>query len=173
MRGKFKFMSELKPDPKREDPFLDHKIKEIDREFDLAFPALRVAEEIEKAKEWEMFEEESAPYSLMLEERAKMEERKKHYAIAFALISEKLKNGNFREFMNLGFLKGFFTEQAGAILKVPNPNLEEVLRIKCCLSAVLDLIEVYGLSLDTKLDKVLEVMSNRLKDMDQGLSNRD
>jgi hypothetical protein len=38
---------------------------------------------------------------------------------------------------------------------------------------VLDLIEVYGLSLDTKLDKVLEVMNNRLKDMDQGLSNRD
>ncbi len=170
MREKFKFMPESNPDSKKDDPFFHHQIEEIGREFASAFPASKVESEINKAKEWEAFEEESAPYGLMLEERAKMEERKKHYAIAFAYISEKVKRGDFREFMDLDFLKGYFAGQAQAIVKVPNPNLEQVRRIKCCLSAVLDLIEVYGLSLDTKLDQVLIEMSNKLKDMDQGLS---
>jgi hypothetical protein len=173
MQGESKFMPESKPDPIKGDPFLYHQIEQIDREFASAFPASRVADEIKKNEEWEAFEEESAPYSLMLEERAKMEERKKHYAIAFAYISEKVKQGDFREFMDLGFLKGYFIGQSQAILSVPNAKKEQIFRIQYCLSAVLDLIEVYGLSLDTKLDKVLEVMNNRLKDMDQGLSNRD
>ncbi len=75
--------------------------------------------------------------------------------------------------MDLEFLNGYFSGQAGTLLKIKNPDTEKVLRAKAGLVTILALNQEYGVSMATKLPEVLGVIKEKITDMEAGLNQPD